>query len=306
VKICITLLAMLAVAGLTWADDLDDSYAQLKDAQEKKDADGVKKWAQETSKAARAEAARTKPENATADAWKQRVDFAKQLDTLSEYALATAAVEPTLDPGKVVDLVETLLTQNAKSPYVSMCTSAYLGALDKQSPGKSLDGANKIITNNPNNEDALFTLANGNAAKAPDKALGFANRLLTVMRSKAKPEGVAEADWEKQKTTMLAYGYYIAGTISGSGARPAFIDCDKDLRAGLPYISKTAGLLGNTYFYLGLCNYQISKLTNDRAKLQEAQKFSEQSAAMAGPMQQNASRNAALMKQELGAPVVRR
>jgi hypothetical protein len=306
VKICITLLAALAFASLTWADDLDDAYAQLKDAQEKKDADGVKKWATETSKAARAEVARQKPDDATADAWKQRQDFAKQLDTLTEYALATAAVQPGLDPNKVVDLVDTLLGQNPKSTYMSLCTAAYLGALDKQTAGKSLDGAAKILNGNPNNEDALFQLANGYASKGPDKALGYANRLITVMRSKAKPDGVSEGDWEKQKTTMLAYGYYFVGTISGTGTRPAFVDCDKNLRAGLPYITKTPGLLGNTYFYLGLCDYQISKLTNDRSKLQEAQKFSEQSAAISGPMQQNASRNAALMKQELGAPVVRR
>jgi hypothetical protein len=299
-------MAVLAFAGLIWADTLDDAYSQLKEAQQKKDAEGIKKWAQETSKAARAEAARTKPAEATADAWKQRVDFAKEVDTLTEYALATAAIEPNLEPAKVVGLVDALLAQNPKSQYISECAGAYLGALDKESPGKSLEGANKIIAGNPNNEDALFTLANGYAAKSPEKALGFANRLLNVMRTKAKPEGVPETEWDKQKTTMLAYGYYIAGTINGSGARPAFVDCDKDLRAGLPYISKTAGLLGNTYFYLGLCDYQISKLTNDRSKLQEAQKFSEQAASISGPMQQNASRNAALMKQELGAPVVRR
>lgn len=305
-KICIPLVAVLAFGGMVWADELDDAYAQLKDAQTKKDADGIKKWASETSKAARAELAKPKPADATADAWKQRQDFAKEVDTLTEYALATGAIEPGLDPGKVVELSEALIAQNPKSQYLSLCTSSYLGALDKQSPGKSLDGANKIIAGNPNNEDALFTLANGNAAKAPDKALGFASRLVTVMRSKAKPEGVAEADWDKQKTTMLAYGYYIEGTISAAGARPSFPDCDKDLRAGLPYITKLPTLLGTTYFYLGLCNYQISKLTNDRSKLAEAQKFSEQAASMPGPMQQNASRNAALMKQEMGAPVVRR
>lgn len=299
-KICITLLAVLACAGLIWADTLDDAYAQLKQAQEKKDADGVKKWAQETSKAARAEAVKSKPEGTTDEAWKERVDFAKEVDTLTEYALATAAIQPGLDGAKVVDLVDTLLAQNPKSQYLGVCTSAYLTALEKQGAGKSLDGAAKILNGNPTSEDALLTLANGNLAKAPDKAAGYANRLLNLMRTKAKPEGVSEADWEKEKTTMLAYGYYIAGTVAGSGARPAFTDCDRDLRAGLPYISKTPGLLGNAYFYLGLCNYQISKVTNDRSKLQEAQKFSEQSAAIAGPMQQNASRNAALMKQELG------
>jgi hypothetical protein len=294
------------VASVAWADDLDDAYAQLKDAQEKKDADAVKKWAQETSKLARAEAARAKPAEATDAAWKERVDFAKQLDTLSEYALATTAAQPGLDPAKTVDLVDALLAQNAKSQYVSNCTTAYLAALDKQSPGKSLDGATKIINANPNNEDALLSLATGYQSKSPDKALTYASRLVTVMRTKTKPEGVSEADWDSRKTTMLANGYYFAGTLSAAGARPSFPDCDKYLRAGLPYITKQAGMAGTTYFYLGLCNYQLSKLTQDRAKLQEAQKFSEQSAGMAGPMQQQASRNAQIMKQELGAPVVRR
>src|SRR5579862_8639383 len=112
-------MALLAFAGLVWADDLDDAYAQLKTAQEKKDADGIKKWATETSKAARSEESKQKPADATADAWKQRQDFAKEVDTLTEYALATGAVEPGLEPAKVVELVDTLLAQNPKSQYVS-------------------------------------------------------------------------------------------------------------------------------------------------------------------------------------------
>jgi hypothetical protein len=176
VKICTTSIALLGIAllglsSIARADDLDDAYAQLKDAQEKKDADAVKKWAQETSKLARAEAARAKPAEATDAAWKERVDFAKQLDTLSEYALATTATQPGIDSAKTVELVDTLLAQNPKSQYVSNCAAAYLKALDAQSPGKSLDGATKIINGNPNNEDALFTLANGYQQKSPDKAL---------------------------------------------------------------------------------------------------------------------------------------
>jgi hypothetical protein len=299
-------IALSGLACVAWADELDDAYAQLKQAQEKKDADGVKKWAMETSKAARAEASRGKPADATDAAWKERLDFTKQLDTLSEYALATTATQPGLEPAKTVELVDTLIAQNPKSQYMGTCTKAYLAALDKQSPGKSLEGATKLVNGDPNNEEALFALATGYQGKSPDKSVTYASRLLTLMRSKAKPEGISEADWEREKSLMLAYGYYIVGTISATGARPSYPDCDKNLRAGLPYITKQGGMAGNAYFYLGLCNYQLSKLTQDRAKLQEAQKFSEQSAGMPGPMQAQASRNAALMKQELGAPVVRR
>jgi hypothetical protein len=71
-------------------------------------------------------------------------------------------------------------------------------------------------------------------------------------------------------------------------------------------MASNPGISGTVYFYLGLANYQLGKLTGDRPRIQEGQKFSEQSAAIAGPMQTQAQRNAALIKQELGAPVVRR
>ena len=44
------------VCGYGSANDLDDAYQKLKDAQTAKDADAVKKWATETAKLAKAEA----------------------------------------------------------------------------------------------------------------------------------------------------------------------------------------------------------------------------------------------------------
>lgn len=65
-------------------------------------------------------------------------------------------------------------------------------------------------------------------------------------------------------------------------------------------------MTGPAYFYLGVANYQLSKITTDRTKLQEALKFEQQSAAIAGPMQGQASQYVTVMQNELKAPVVRR
>jgi hypothetical protein len=143
-------------------------------------------------------------------------------------------------------------------------------------------------------------LANGNYGKNNERAEQFATRLVNVMRSKAKPEGVSEADWEKKRNVMLAYGYYYAGIVAGSSPRPSYPECDRNLRAGLSFITRQPGLAGSAYFYLGLCNYQLGKLTADKAKLQEALQFTEQAAAIAGPMQGQAQSNAAVMRRELG------
>ncbi|MBV8844300.1 MAG: hypothetical protein JO307_15955 [Bryobacterales bacterium] len=294
-RFCIAILALFSLTGFAVADDLDDNYAALKDAQAKKDADTVKKLAIETSKSAKAEAGKPQPGDASeVDHWKQRVEFAKEVQTFAEYSLATTA---NAVPAKSVELVDALLEINPKSTYLDSCAATYLSALSKEGAKKYGEGAQKILNAAPNNEDALFALATGGMNGT------YAARLINVMKSKAKPEGIGDADWERKKSLYLGQGYYVAGAAACN--KSTWTDCDKNLRAALPLVSKEPAVAGPTYFYLGLANYNLSKLTSDRVKLQEAEKFSEQSAAIAGPMQQQAMRNVAAMKQELAAPVRR-
>jgi hypothetical protein len=88
--------------------------------------------------------------------------------------------------------------------------------------------------------------------------------------------------------------------------RQVWKECDTNLRALLPMVSGQPAMSGPAYFYLGVANYQIAKITTDRTKLQEALKFEQQSAAVAGPMQGQAQQYVTVMQNELKAPVVRR
>jgi hypothetical protein len=287
-------------------NDLDDAYAKLKDAQTAKDADAVLKLAVDTAKLAKAEATGPKLEGYSDEDWPKRVDYAKGVGTLSEYALATTAAQAGLAPAKVVELTEALLAVNPKSTYLGIASSAYMGALGKiGGADKQIEGATKIIAGSPNEEYALMTLADNLIPKnRADQAYTYATRLVTVMKSKAKPEGYSDEDWNRVKSTMLSRGYYDAG-VAGC-MRQIWKDCDTNLRTALPMIAGQTGLTGPAYFYLGVANYQIAKVTTDRTKLQEALKFSQQSAAIAGPMQARAQQNVTGMTNELKAPVVRR
>src|ERR1700722_18872585 len=105
-RIWIAALAILSVAGFVRADELNDSYAELKAAEAKKDPDAVMKLAADVSKRARAEEALPKPSDpAEAEAWKQRQEYGKQVDLFSEYALSTTAVAST-DSAKTLELVD--------------------------------------------------------------------------------------------------------------------------------------------------------------------------------------------------------
>lgn len=307
-RIAILALGTLSLCLVGWAapNDLDDAYQQLKDAQSAKDADAVKKWAVETAKLAKTESTGPKLDGFSEEDWPKRVEYAKGVEKLSEYALATEATQPGLAPEKVVELMDALLAVNSKSTYLGLATAPYLGALGKiGGADKQIEGATKIVKDSPNEEDALVVLADNLMAKnKADQAYTYAARLVTVMKSKAKPEGFSDEEWNRRKSTLLSRGYYTAG-VTGC-MRQIWKDCDTNLRAALPMISGQTGFTGPAYFYLGVANYQISKITTDRTKLQEALKFTEQSAAISGPMQAQARQYVTVMQNELRAPVIRR
>ena len=223
-------IAAFALVGLLHADELEDSYAKLKDTVAKKDADAVKADAAATNKLAQVLVTAPQPSDAAeVENWKQRVQYGKEVAAYSEYALAYVAT--TVEGPKTIELVDALIAQNPKSKYIDTCTSQYLAALGKSGPAKQLDGMKKIVDGRPDNEVALAALAEGLMSKSPDTALRYANNLIRL------------------KGAGAATGYYVAGVING--AKTIWLDCDRDLKAALPLVHDNYKL-GIVYFYLGL------------------------------------------------------
>ena len=271
-------IAAFALVGLLHADELEDSYAKLKDTVAKKDADAVKADAAATNKLAQVLVTAPQPSDAAeVENWKQRVQYGKEVAAYSEYALAYVAT--TVEGPKTIELVDALIAQNPKSKYIDTCTSQYLAALGKSGPAKQLDGMKKIVDGRPDNEVALAALAEGLMSKSPDTALRYANNLIRL------------------KGAGAATGYYVAGVING--AKTVWLDCDRDLKAALPLVHDNYKL-GIVYFYLGLAEYNLGKVTLDRTKMQAGLKYSQQSAAIAGPMKDQAYHNVLAIQNELG------
>ncbi len=273
-----TAIAVFALVGLMRADELEDSYTKLKDTVAKKDADAVKADAAATNKLAQELIKAPQPTAAAdVDNWKQRVEYGKEVAAYSEYALAYVATQ--VEGQKTIELVDALIAQNPKSKYLDTCTQAYLTALGKGGAAKQLDGMKKIVEGRPENEVALAALSEGLMSKSPDTALRYANTLIRL------------------KGPGLTTGLYVAGVING--AKTAWIDCDRDLKAALPQL-KDNYKLGIAYFYLGLANYQLGKMTMDKPRMQVGLKYSQQAAAIAGPMKDQAYHNVLAIQNELG------
>jgi hypothetical protein len=129
-----------------------------------------------------------------------------------------------------------------------------------------------------------------------DRALAYANRLVAALNSQSKPESVSQADWDRRRTAALGRGYWIAGVVSGE--KNQYAAADKNLRAALPLIKGNDAMMGPALFFLGVANYQLGKMTLSKSRVLEASRFSDDSAKIEGPYQQQAWKNAAAMRAE--------
>jgi hypothetical protein len=277
--------------------DLESTYQSLKDAEAKGDAAAVKKLAAETSALARKAAAEAAPEDADEkDAWTKRVAYAKDVDAQTEYALYAVALKSP--PADMVDLLAALEAQNPKCKYLDEAYASYLYALSQSGGSARITVvAEKGLANFPDNTDLLLVMVNSTfSAKQTDRAQMYANRLVVAFGKKSKPEGISEADFEKQKASSLGRGYWISGMVSYE--KNQYAAADKSLRAALPYIKGNNAMMAPALFYLGVANYNLGKMTMNKAKILEGAKFSDDCAALPSDQAQQAWKNSALMKAE--------
>ncbi|MGA8594296.1 MAG: hypothetical protein WB676_06075 [Bryobacteraceae bacterium] len=277
-------------------NNLEASYNNLKAAEAKGDIDGIAKWSGDTSKIARGVEQSASPSDSGA---KARIDYAKQVDTYTEYAVYAASLKTT-DPKQIVTLVESLEQRNPQSPYLSQAYGRYLNALRQSGQAdKAGEAAERQLQRDPNSEDALLVAAGFNMqAKQDQKAASYAGKLIQVMQSKPKPDGMSDADWDKKKATTLGLAYWIDG-VSSSNLHQ-YSDADKALRQALPLVKDNQEVLGMCLFHLGLSDYQLGKSTKNRALIQQALKYSQQSAAIKSPLQTQAQNNVAAIRRALG------
>ncbi len=277
--------------------DMDSSYQNLQKAVADKDAAQVKKLAVETNGAAKEVITSPAPQgDADKDTWTKQVTYAKEVAAYTEYALYNTAVQAKAEDA--VDLFGTLEKANPKSKYLDEGYLYYFKVLTETGQAAKIPAvAEKAIANFPGNDDLLLVLCNtAFEHKQYDRAATLGTRLVAAVPRRPKPEGMAAGDWEKQKSTELGQGYYIAG-MSHAG-KNQFPLANKELRSALPLIQSTPSIYGAALFELGVVNYQLGKMTLNKGQIAEAAKFSEQAATVSGPWQDQAKRNAQLMLAE--------
>jgi hypothetical protein len=287
---------VLEVAETAYANgpDMDAAYFALKAAVEKNDIAQTKKWSARTSEAARKITSSAKPP-ADDDA-KHQLEYAKQVDEYSEYALYVVALKA--QPKDEVDLVDTLIKQNPKSQYLQEVANSYFAALGKSGEAARACPAAMKMAVDKNAEAMLYAADCSWRGNKADAVVGYAGKAGEAASSRTKREGVSDADWANQKAALMGTASFYTGV--GYTMEMRYGPANKALKAALPAIKGNSQLYAIALFDLGLANYQLGKPLGDKAQMREGLHYFQQSAEMAGPMQDQASRNAKLVLAELG------
>ena len=272
--------------------DVEDAHPCLKAALEvKRDPDLVLKWAVIASDAARKVAQSPKPADADeVGDWTKRVDFAKQVDIYTEYAIY-AMVLQTPDPKQKILLGEALEQRNPQSQYLPQVAEQLFNAYARTGDNaKALALAEQTLEKDQSNAEMLLIVAdNYRSKKQDDKVADLTGKALQLAASKPKPEGVSDADWATWRTQIAGRANYVMGITYA--ALDKWAPTDRALRAALPDLNASPEMKAETLFYLGLANYNLAE-AGDTQRARDALHFSDQCAAFPGPYQARARANA--------------
>jgi len=271
--------------------DLETAHAALGAALGKKDPDVLMAWAAKVSDLARKVSQSEKPkEEEAAEEWKGRVDFAKQLDVYTEYSLYAMALQ-TADPRKKSALGELLEQRSPQSQYLpQIANQRFMAYFQAGESAKAIALAEKLFEKDQTNEDMMLAVADSYRSQQKDleKVHALCNKVLELVKTKSKPEGVSDADWERRKTQLSGRAQYIAGVTYAIQSQWA--QADQTLRAALPGIKDDEQITAEALFYLGLANFRLGE-KGDSDRIYDAIRFNEQCAAVAGPYQSRARQN---------------
>jgi len=156
----------------------------------------------------------------------------KEIKDPAEYNAYVGAVQQT-DPTAKISGLEAFIAQYPNSVMKEDALELLKGTYQQAGKqDKVIDTANRLLAANPNNVRALALLAySERAAQKWADAKQHAERGLQALASMSKPDGVSDADFQKQKTQLGALLDSVAGFAALQLKDNA--TAEKDLRAAV-------------------------------------------------------------------------
>ena len=276
--------------------DVDAANACLKAAEETKDQERIHKFAKLAWDTAEAVVKSAKPENSDKADWDKQVDFCGSVKSYAEYAVFVLA--PKDDKDKRAEVLKWVEEINPRSSYLKGANQPPSGSTltaSAASTAETVKLAQQTIAADPNNADALATLAeHANQAGDLTRVLQYTGKLIEVLNG-PKPQDISDAEWKLRRERYLVSALWLNGI--NNSLRGNYSVADRSLRAVLPFIRGNAQLLSAGLYHLGYVNYQLAE-KGEPNRVFEGLKYFQECMQIKGNYQEQAQKNITAIKSE--------
>jgi tetratricopeptide (TPR) repeat protein len=214
------------------------------------------------------------PAGASPEAWK--VQQQRQLETIKdnqdyiEQSLMNAAYQQK-DPAKKAALLVRYADLFPDSPNsVQALGAAAVTYQQAQNRSKMLETANSVLAKDPDNLGMLLLLADDYSEKGEqlDKAEAFAKKAASLCDTAKKPEGVSDADWQKQINLQKGLALSAMGQIDlQKKLNSAAVD---SLTKAAPLLKSNAAVYARNQYRLGFAYLNVKKTAEAKQAFTDA------------------------------------
>jgi tetratricopeptide (TPR) repeat protein len=242
-------------------EDLELAHFVVKAAEGKGDAATLAQVVEATHAMAQKAASAPKPSDAEEEAgWKRNIEFAGQVEQYNQHALFGVALKQTQPQAKEL-LLDCLrknypggqFDKNLDAQYVDVYRQ--LGKMAEMA--KAAEGA---LAGEPDNEAFLYIVgesyldpARGNLAQSQTNA----EKILSTLPNKAKPQGIDDAAWATHKSTYLGLANSLLGRSLASQGK--YAPAQKVLLGAAKELKGNNDAVAPVYFYLGFCAVKLNQ-----------------------------------------------
>jgi len=214
------------------------------------------------------------PAGTSTDDWKlqqqQKLGAIKDNEEYIEESLMSAAYRQNDANAKAGLLIRfaNAFPDSARAPQA--LEAAALTYQQAQNRPKMLETANGVLAKDPDNLNMLLLLADDYSERGENlaKAEAYANKVVTLCDTAKKPEGVSDADWQKQITLQRGLAFSALGQIDLEKKQNAA--AVQSLNKAAPLLKGNNAVYARNQYRLGFAYLNLRKGAEARQAFTEA------------------------------------
>jgi tetratricopeptide (TPR) repeat protein len=255
-------------------DNFSNAVNMVRAANEKGDTDRLFAAGEKAAGILQRFKAQPPPQEIAPEAWKiqqqHTLESIKDNQDYIEQSLVTGAFQQK-DAAKRAGLLMRFATLFPDSPNAGQALAAAAAAYQQaQNRPKMLETANRVLAKDPDNIGILLLLADDYSEKGEqlDKAEANAKKAASLCDTAKKPEGVSDADWQKQMNLQKGLAFSALGQIDlQKKLNPAAVD---SLTKAAPLLKSNAAVYARNQYRLGFAYLNLKRTAEAKQAFTDA------------------------------------